>query len=108
MTRRLNILTLAAGLLGATAVFVSAQRPSAPIRRVEYPVWETKILTPHEVRPAHYTQVTQREIEQTGFDGWELVAVAPWVLSNEARGETRATVTQTYPAYYFKRIRPDR
>jgi hypothetical protein len=108
MTRRLNILTLTAVLFGATAVFVSAQRPAAPVRRVEYPVWETKILAPREVRPAHYAQVPQRDIEQAGFEGWELVAVESWVLRNEARGETRDTVTQVYPAYYFKRIRPDR
>jgi hypothetical protein len=105
MTRSSTALIATAALLGA-AFFVYSQ----PQRRApEYPPWETKVLTPVEVTPAHYVQVSQRDIDVAAADGWELVSVAPFVLLNEARGkERRDTVTQSYAAYYFKRPRRDR
>ena len=96
-----------AALFGA-ALFVSAQRPSAPGKRVEFPYFETMALTPREVKPAQYAQVPQRDVEVAASEGWELVSVAPYVLRNEARGPAQDSVTQAYPAYYFKRLRPDR
>ena len=108
MTRPQLVFVTMAVLLGGTAVFVSAQRPTPPVRRVEYPYWEAKALAPREVKPAQYVQVSQRDIDSLGAEGWELVSVAPFVMSNEARGPGRDTVTQVYSAYHFKRIRPDR
>jgi hypothetical protein len=41
-----------------------------------------------------------------------LVAVVPYIYKNEERGTPdmapRPMVTQTYPAYYFKRLKPAR
>jgi hypothetical protein len=104
MTRIYAVLIATAALLGA-AVFVYSQ---APVRKVPYPAWETRVVTPREIAPARYAQVQQRDLDMVAADGWDLVAVAPYVLLNEARGTKQDTVTQTYPAYYFKRLRPDR
>jgi hypothetical protein len=113
MTRANQVLIAMAALAGAAFLFspagFSQAFPPAGKRAQEYPPWETKVLQPHEVRPAHYSQVTQREIDVAAADGWELVSVAPFVFLNEARGQARQdTVTQAYPAYYFKRSRRDR
>ena len=43
------------------------------------------------------------------MDGWELVSVVPYIYRNEGRMNAPANpkpmVTQTYPAYFFKRLR---
>lgn len=108
MTRSNAVLTATAALLGA-AFFVFSQPPSRkPAGHAEYAPWETRVIAPREIRPAFYTQVTQRELDAAAAEGWELVAVTPFVYLNEARGTARDTVTQAYPAYYFKRLRQDR
>jgi hypothetical protein len=56
-----------------------------------------------------YEQVPQQEIQSLATQGWELVSVVPYVYRNEERGtaiNNKPAVTQTYPAYFFKRARP--
>jgi hypothetical protein len=69
----------------------------------------TLVLVPREASPARYEQVDQRELQTLAEQGWELVSVEPYVYRNEERGgegvHPKPTVTQTYPAYFFKRIR---
>jgi len=98
-------------LIGAAA----APRPTALARqreRVVAPAYEVRSLLPHETAPAQYQQVDVREMQSLAADGWELVAVVPYIYKNEERGTPdmapRPMVTQTYPAYYFKRLRPAR
>ena len=108
MTRFSTSLFATAALLGA-ALFVFSQSPRKATAAMEYSPWETKALVPFERSPAHYVQVPQRELDTAAAEGWELVAVAPFVLLNEARGQDRRdTVTQAYSAYYFKRLRRER
>ncbi|MBM3812866.1 MAG: hypothetical protein FJW20_14670 [Acidimicrobiia bacterium] len=79
-------------------------------RQREFPLWEMRAVTPQEVSPARYKQVESWELDRMERDGWELVSVAPFVLQNEERGPEgrKLVVTQTYPAYYFKRLKPAR
>jgi hypothetical protein len=74
-----------------------------------YLPYEVRSVFPRETTPAHYEQVDQRELQQLADQGWELVSVTPYVYRNEERGGTlpapRPMVTQTYPAYFFKRIK---
>ncbi len=95
------------GISGALALLVWAQR-----ERAVAPAYEVRSLLPHETAPAQYQQVDVREMQTLAADGWELVAVVPYIYKNEERGTPdmapRPMVTQTYPAYYFKRIRPAR
>ena len=64
---------------------------------------------PREVSPGKYEQVDQRSLQQLADQGWELVSVMPYVYRNEERGPElqgpKPVVTQTYPAYFFKRMR---
>ena len=82
-----------------------AQQPALP-------AWEVKALLPQEATPARYRQVSRQELDEATRDGWELVAVTPYVYLNEERGSrtdlARPMVTQTYPAYFFKRLKKDR
>jgi hypothetical protein len=59
---------------------------------------------PRETSPAQYRQVDTAE-SRTG-EGWELVAVVPYIYKNEERGTPdlapRPMVTQVYPRYFFK------
>ncbi len=91
---------------GVTAVLaLLAQREAPPA----YSPYEVKALFPHEVAPARFEQVEDRELQKLAGEGWELVSVMPYVYRNEERGSPSVTprpmVTQTYPAYFFKRIR---
>lgn len=92
----------------ALAFLVWAQRD----RQVNGPTYEVKSLFPRETTPAQYQQVDMREMQSLAADGWELVAVVPYIYKNEERGTPelapRPMVTQTYPAYYFKRLKPVR
>lgn len=96
---------MAAGVLiiFAAALVLRGQRA-----RREYPVWEVRVLSPREVSPARHQQVDQWELDRAGDQGWELVSVAPHVYQNEERGPDgqKKVVTQVYPAYYFKRLKP--
>ncbi|HXP88864.1 MAG TPA: hypothetical protein VN841_29360 [Bryobacteraceae bacterium] len=103
---RRSILVIA---LGAAAVaLLWAQRDRAP----DPPPYEIRSVFPHETSPAQYQQVEQRELQALADQGWELVSVMPYVYKNEERGTPamapRPLVTQTYPAYFFKRLKPVR
>jgi hypothetical protein len=65
---------------------------------------------PHEVSPARYIQVSARDVERLGAEGWQLVSVTPYIILNEERGPEgrKVAVTQTYPAYFFQRAKPAR
>jgi hypothetical protein len=97
---------LAAGLL-AVAGALWAQREWVTVQK--NPRLEVQSVFPREVAPGKYEQVDQRTLQQLADQGWELVSVMPYVYRNEERGPEmpgpRAVVTQTYPAYFFKRAR---
>ena len=101
---RRSILFLA--LLAAAAVYLWAQQ------RPGQPQYEVKSIFPRETSPAQYQQVDPRELETAAEQGWELVGVTPYIYKNEERGTPamapRPMVTQTYPAYFFKRARAPR
>ena len=89
-------------LSAITAVFMWAQRDRYPL----YPPYEVRSLFPSERSAGQYQQVSQREIQALAEEGWELVSVTPYIYRNEERGDPavlRPIVTQTYPAYFFKR-----
>lgn len=89
-------------VLAGAAFLLYGQRP-----RAVYPPWEVKAVFPAEVSPARYRQVDPRELDKLAGDGWELVSTTPYVYLNEERGPEgrKLVVTQTYPAYFFKRLR---
>lgn len=73
-----------------------------------YPPYEVTSLFPPEVSPATYRQVDQQRVQDLAAAGWELVSVVPFVMKNEEHGNAatnRPVVTQTYPAYFLRRIR---
>ncbi len=90
------------GIFAALALLVWAQRD----RVVGGPAYEVRSLMPHETSHAQYQQVDPREIQNLAGEGWELVAVVPYIYKNEERGTPdlapRPMVTQTYPAYFSK------
>ncbi len=94
---------LALGL--AAALFVHAQREA----RLAYTSFEVKALLPPETSPGQFRQVSPAELNALAFEGWELVSVMPYIYRNEERTNAptnpKPMVTQTYPAYYFKRVR---
>ena len=96
---------LLVGFCAAAALLLWAQRD----RPAGYPDYEVKTLLPHETAPAQYKQVDTNELQLLAGRGWELVAVVPYIYKNEEHGTPdmapRPMVTQTYPAYYFKRLR---
>ena len=102
-----NILALAILLLAGAVLWGQRNRPS---ESGLYDPLEVKALFPHEVSPAVYSQVESRELQQAASEGWELVGVTPYVYRNEERGNAnpKAIVTQTYPAYFFKRAKRER
>lgn len=73
-------------------------------------MWEYTALLPDEISPARYRQASHAEVARMAAQGWELVSVSPYVYLNEERGPEgrKLVVTQTYPAYYFKRLKPNR
>jgi hypothetical protein len=91
---------VAAGLIWAQSFRII---PDAPAR------FEVRTLLPREISPGAFEQVEQRTLDQLGSDGWELVSVTPYVYRNEEYGQPlqagRQVVTQTYTAYFFKRVR---
>ena len=92
---------LAASLLWAQRERIAAQ-----------PSYEIRSVLPRETAPAHYVQVDPRELQNLADQGWDLVGVVPYVFKNEERGTPdlapRPMVTQTYPAYFFRRLKPAR
>jgi hypothetical protein len=97
-------LCLTMGLMAA--VFSWAQRDRAIPGYTQFEVWSA---FPREISPGKYEQVSQTELQSLARQGWELVSVMPYVYRNEERGPElqgpKPVVTQTYPAYFFKRIR---
>jgi hypothetical protein len=94
------LLLLVAGLI----LYGQQSRTDSSVR------WEHKALLPTETSPARYTQVQEWEIKAATEQGWELVAVSPYVYLNEERGPDgrKLVVTQTYAGYYFKRPKRER
>jgi len=99
-------------VMAAAALLLLAQRGSTSRAMVPLNAsLEYRALTPREFAPAQYNQVDEREIARMTEEGWQLVAVSPWVLKNEERGPregNRPVTTQVYPAYYFTRRLPER
>jgi hypothetical protein len=93
-------------VLGSIAV-VAALFLLAQQRPVERPGYEVRSVLPRETSPAQYRQVDQGELQNLADQGWELIAVVPYIYKNEERGTPdlapRPMVTQTYPAYFFRR-----
>lgn len=103
--RRVIALAAAACFLAAA---IWAQRATRVAPFADRVIWEYKAILPQETSPAKYRQVEQYEVAAAAAQGWELVAVSPYVYQNEERGPEgrKQVVTQTYPAYYFKRVPP--
>jgi hypothetical protein len=91
------------GCCAVAALLLWAQRPA------DRPAYEVKSLMPRETSPAQYKQADAREIQSLADEGWELVAVVPYIYKNEEHGTPdlapRPMVTQVYPAYFFKRLK---
>ena len=101
-----RIMVLSLMLLMTAVVFVWAQQSKAPA--AIYAQYEVRSVFPRETSPATYEQVSQQELQTLASQGWELVSVTPYVYRNEERGSAsnnKPAVTQTYPAYFFKRVR---
>jgi hypothetical protein len=98
---------LISALAIAAVVLVWAQQSKAPAPYV-YPPYEVRLLFPREVTPARYEQVKPQDVQALAAQGWELVSAMPYIYRNEERGDelnNKPMVTQTYPAYFFKRLR---
>jgi hypothetical protein len=104
MRRSICIIVLSFAAIAA----VLAQRQ----RSAGDPQYELKAVFPRETSPAQFQQVDQRDLQALADQGWELVSVMPYIYKNEERGSLalapRPMVTQTYPAYFFKRLKPGR
>ena len=107
---RRTLLTALTGLAAIAILF--AQRNLNPGNPAHAP-FEVLSVFPRETVPGQYQQVYQNELRSLAEQGWELVGVTPFIYRNEERnnGEMRGprpVVTQTYPAYFFKRQRLSR
>ncbi|MBZ5610804.1 MAG: hypothetical protein LAP38_21280 [Acidobacteriia bacterium] len=100
---RPRVLLIATGLVAAIVLWAQRERPG------DHPAYELRSVFPREISPAQYQQVEPRELEFLASQGWELVSVVPYIYKNEERGTPamapRPMATQTYPAYFFKRLR---
>ena len=96
--------TLVVAICVPTALLLWAQPRG---RYPDHPPYEVKSVFPHETSPGQYRHVEQYELEALADQGWELVSVMPYIYRNEERGndntKPKPVVTQTYPAYFFKR-----
>lgn len=101
-----RFIVLSLTVLTAAAALVWAQQGKAPA--AVYAQYEVRSVFPRETSPAMFEQVSQQELQTLAAQGWELVSVTPYVYRNEERGSApnnKPAVTQTYPAYFFKRVR---
>lgn len=93
----------------AISGFVIAQRPRVTATDPIATRMEMMSVFPREITPGRYQQVDQVQLAQIADQGWELVSVMPYVYRNEERGPEfqgpKPVVTQTYPAYFFKRTK---
>ena len=102
--KRIIVLSLALAIAAGALVWAQQTRIAVPA----HPPWEVHAVFPRETSPAMYEQVSQQELQNLASQGWELVSVTPFVYRNEERGPSlnnKPAVTQSYPAYFFKRIR---
>lgn len=97
------------GILLVAAIFVWAQRERSSQQGPAYVQFEVRSVFPRETSPGKYEQVREGDLQQLANQGWELVSVMPYIYRNEEHGPEmpgpRPVVTQTYPAYFFKRVR---
>lgn len=109
MKKAIAGIALFAGL--AAVVMAQRERASTP---PEPPApgtvqMEVHSVFPREYSPGLYHQVEQIELQNLAQQGWELVSVMPYIYRNEEHGTDlngpKPVVTQTYPAYFFKRVR---
>jgi|SRR5665213_467486 len=101
-----RIIVISLGLAMAISVFVWVQQTKAAAPA--YVQYEVHSVFPRQTSPAIYEQVPQQDLETLAAQGWELVSVTPYVYRNEERGTAlndKPAVTQTYPAYFFKRVK---
>jgi hypothetical protein len=99
---------LGLGLLAAMAAVLWGQRERLVDGGPAGTPFEVHSVFPNEAAPGQFQQVSQNELQLLAGQGWELVSVTPYVYRNEEHGtqmQARAVVTQTYPAYFFKRLR---
>jgi len=98
-----SLLVFLGGLAALVLLFSQPQNAQLPT----HVPFETFAILPHEGPPGFYKQVETREVQAAADQGWELVSVMPYIYRNEERGSEnpKAIVTQTYPAYFFKRAR---
>lgn len=103
MLMKKAILALALGVGMVALLLAQRSRSSAS------PPYELRSVFPRETSPAQYQQVDVRELQALAEQGWELVSVVPYIYKNEERGTPamapRPMATQTYPAYFFKRLK---
>jgi hypothetical protein len=104
--RRIALFSLVA-FFGCAALFMlHAQTHAAPY------AFDVLSVFPKEQAPGQYVQVDQKELQTLSEQGWELVSVTPFLYRNEEHGPSdqsaRPVVTQSYPAYFFKRVRLSR
>jgi hypothetical protein len=108
VTKTMKRTLLALALLLTAAILVWAQRERFAIPS-PYPQLEVRSVFPREISPGKYEQVEQRELQTLAQQGWELVSVMPYIYRNEEHGPElqgpKPVVTQSYPAYFFKRVR---
>ena len=97
------------GVFLMAAIFMWAQRDRVTSPVPGYTPLEVRSVFPHETSPGKYEQVRQEELQSLATQGWELVSVMPYIYRNEEHGPDmpgpRPIVTQTYPAYFFKRVK---
>ncbi len=103
----MRLLTARLLLMAALAAVILLAAQMARPRKTDFPPWEVKVVQPLEISPARYRQVTERELNDLAYQGWELVGIAPYTYLNEERGKEKTMVTQTYPTYIFKRLRKE-
>ena len=100
---RRSILVISLGAAAVLLLWAQRDRPG------DHSPYEVRSVYPREVSPAQYQQVEQQELRDLAGQGWELVAVVPYIYRNEERGTPaiapRPMVTQTYPAYFFNRLK---
>lgn len=108
---------LGLAFLTALAALVFAQRDRAALDAGPAAIqtggagvqMEVRSVFPLESSPGLYRQVDQSQLQLLAQQGWELVSVMPYIYRNEERGPElhgpKPVVTQTYPAYFFKRVK---
>ncbi len=105
--RRFSLLALCGLLLAVVLVWGQAIRAPQPVSRTQF---EVTALYPRETQPGVYQQVDKGMVDMLSDQGWELVSTMPYIYRNEEHDNgqmhgPKPVVTQTYPAYFFKRVK---